>query len=226
MADNLGIDIIYYEDGNSAPCEFKSKFQVFGKPLVLQNMPNGVMLLYTQSQASCLAVNDIDKVVFSKERILESIKEKARDEERKLLRIKRKQTNTEAKTYESTVQQLLVLLEDLADRICNYLDSIRYYVKKKELLNDVLAKLLNPELLHTELRSNRMVMKLRAGFAKKLQRWENCFKQKSSLFDLFDAFAKKNQDPKQCDVCETPCKPYECYRVSCGHVLDKQCFER
>jgi len=216
----LCVDIVCYSNNAKNFFEFKSKAQVFFKPIVIEVNKSEVWLLYTKSQAFCF-VNGTDKSKFSKNDVLE--KQKIVEEQKVI----KEDNKFDASSYIKEINLLFELLEDLLSRLCKFIGEVANSYKEQSKIKFCFENLLNSDFACKNTKNNIVLQKTIANFEAKVDKYLHYFENKKSLNADFENLISK-EDLGQvinCVKCKDRCEPYKSFKFNCSHVLHAKCFE-
>jgi hypothetical protein len=205
LADSLYTNILYWNNDHEGFLEYKSKQQVFHKPIVLKANKENVKIFYTKSQALCFA-NEEDKVIFREDDYKNVVNE-----------------------VFNLLDDLLTRTSKFLTSVNDFLKT-----KKTSEVKEALCSLFNAEFKHSNIRENELLKKSIQDFNMRIEKHRACFDNEKALVEGFDSLKNNVVDPYEfggskagkCAKCSSHCKPYKAYQFVCGHILHEECFEK
>ena len=128
------------------------------------------------------------------------------------------------------------LLKDITNRVSQFITTLSTVTDPKDtpMIKKELKNIMNPLILTSAIKDNKLILDSAINLDSEFELWKKEFNKEDEVMVGFDLLTKSSStqvipkaDPlKSCDLCNNPCNAYECYRMNCKHILDKNCFEK
>lgn len=131
--------------------------------------------------------------------------------------------------YTKATNFLFTLMEDLFERLHKFLSTLCHSAECKDVDNikQALVELLKAKFISCNIKDNTVLVNSVEDIVAKWSKYVSYFENDESVCNAFDILVKPSSPTLvSCNNCRGNCKLYECYLLSCNHMVDRKCFEK